>query len=297
MDGEIVSTIEQNKEKDVGVSLTPNPSHLLELAIQNKLDVGALKELMQMKKEWDAEIARKEYVIAMARFQSECPIIIKSVRGTVTKSGDLAYKFAPMDVILATKNEAGKAVKELIAENGFSYTFDIPITADTGVSVKMKINHIGGHEEISNSNMPFVEKTGVMSPPQVVGATRTYAIRYAFMNGFGIITGDEDNDAISTGYYEEFEKIVEKWKDTTYIRKVLGTITHKSAFRTFLIDLPTIEQTDRLLKIMSKIRLDEKKVWNDWQRHKPATAENMLKLLEAKAVTVEKVEVKNGNVS
>ena len=39
-------------------------------------------------------------------------------------------------------------------------------------------------------------KTAMMNAPQQTAATMTYAKRYAFCNAFGIMTGDEDTDAV-----------------------------------------------------------------------------------------------------
>jgi hypothetical protein len=42
-----------------------------------------------------------------------------------------------------------------------------------------------------------------MNDTQKVGAARTYAMRYAFCNAFGILTGDEDTDAVTASEVEE----------------------------------------------------------------------------------------------
>ena len=40
-----------------------------------------------------------------------------------------------------------------------------------GVEVAITVSHIQGHSKTSTVFMPFVSKTGVMSGPQVIGAT------------------------------------------------------------------------------------------------------------------------------
>ena len=64
-----------------------------------------------------------------------------------------------------------------------------------GVKVVCIVKHSAGHSESTSIQVPFGTKTNVMSAPQVVASSITFASRYAFKNAFGIMTGDEDNDA------------------------------------------------------------------------------------------------------
>src|SRR3990167_6037487 len=57
-----------------------------------------------------------------------------------------------------------------------------------------RVVHTLGHEEVSEIEVPLGNKTDIMSQSQVVAAASTFAKRYAFLNAFGIMTGDEDND-------------------------------------------------------------------------------------------------------
>lgn len=245
-----------------------NPDSLLERAIDGKLDITIIRELVLLKKQWDDEQARKAYVVAMGNFQRDCPIIIKSIDGGMTKTGQVAYKFAPMDVILSAKNKDGITVKDLIARCGFSYIFDTPITSEKGVEAKMTIRHKEGHAETSTSFMPFVEKTGVMSPPQVVGSTRSYAIRYAFMDGFGITTGGEDNDAQSRELLEsQFMDLVKDWESSAEIIAVADTIEANATYRDFLSKLPKQKDVERFIKCIEKVELiKQPKLWTMFEK-------------------------------
>jgi hypothetical protein len=64
-----------------------------------------------------------------------------------------------------------------------------------GVKVVCRVTHTAGHSEESPMQVPFGNKTDIMSNTQVTAAAQTFAKRYAFCNAFGILTGDEDNDA------------------------------------------------------------------------------------------------------
>lgn len=160
---------------------------LMQQAINNNVPVETLKELMAMRRELKAEAAKEAFHDAMMRFQGECPIIKKKKEGGKTKSGYVAYKYAPLESII-------KQVSSLILKHGFSYRFDESETEDGTVKVVCIVTHRDGHSEDSSMRSKLSTKTGVMSDPQQKAATVTYNKRYAFCNAFGIATGDDDID-------------------------------------------------------------------------------------------------------
>lgn len=156
-------------------------------AIENKVDVATMERLFALRKEVKAEIAKEAFDSSMATFQGDCPVIKKSKAGGQTNAGVVAYKYAPLDVIVSQ-------TKELIKKNGFSYAIQTE-TTEKGVMVTCQVKHELGHSESSSISVPFGVKTNVMSEPQKVAAALTFAKRYAFCNAFGILTGDDDTDA------------------------------------------------------------------------------------------------------
>lgn len=162
-------------------AIAENADSLLSQAIKAGASIDTLERLMALRKEMKAESAKEAFNEAMAAFQSECPVIIKS------KSVNGAYKFAPIDVIVSK-------VKDVIQKHGFRYMTTMEFSG-ANVKVICRVVHALGHEEISSFEAPLGTKTGVMSATQVVAAASTFAKRYAFLNAFGIMTGDEDNDA------------------------------------------------------------------------------------------------------
>ena len=140
---------------------------------------------MALRKEMLAEEAKKAFNSAMAAFQSECPVI-KKTKGVKTKTGAVAYKYAPIESVVVQ-------VKELIEKHGFRYTTTMQLN-EGRVKAFCRVVHTLGHEEISEMEVPLGNKTDIMSQSQVVAAASTFAKRYAFLNAFGIMTGDEDND-------------------------------------------------------------------------------------------------------
>jgi hypothetical protein len=170
---------------------------LISRAIDKGLSVEGLERLLAMRRELEAEKAKKAYDYAMANFQASCPTIVKT-KEVHTNTGALAYKYAPIESIVSQ-------VKNNLKENGFSYSTSMELLSD-GVRVSLKVTHIGGHSEVTEMTVPFGTKTGIMSNSQVVAAAQTFAKRYAFCNAFGILTGDEDTDGAHTNNKEEKEE-------------------------------------------------------------------------------------------
>lgn len=161
--------------------------NLIQQAIVHNTPVDTMERLLAMRRELKAEYAKEEFDKAMAKFQGECPTIKKTKAGGKTNSGSVAYWFAPLDVIV-------DQVKEPIERNGFSYLVRTETKAE-GVKVTVIVKHKAGHSEPTDVEIPLGTKTGVMSASQVTASALTFAKRYAFCNAFGILTGDDDDDA------------------------------------------------------------------------------------------------------
>lgn len=162
-----------------------NIDALINLAVTNNVNVETLERLMAMRDKLKNEWAREQYFLNMAAFQKECPTIKKN-KSVPTKSGKIAYRYAPLEQII-------KQVKPLLEKYGFSYTTKMELKPD-GVKVVVISQHRYGHIEETPMEVPFGTKTDIMSQTQVVAAATTFAKRYAFINAFGIMTADNDND-------------------------------------------------------------------------------------------------------
>jgi ERF superfamily len=111
-----------------------------------------------------------------------------SAKGVKTDSGELAYKYAPLEAIV-------EQVKGFLSKHGFSYSVDQPEAKPGYIKVAFTVKHSFGHSEVTSVALPLGNKTRIMSQTQVEAAALTFAKRYAFCNAFGILTGDEDTDA------------------------------------------------------------------------------------------------------
>lgn len=163
-----------------------SPQAIIEQAVAKGLSVEVIDKLLGWRREFMAEQAKVAFDRAMAAFQMECPTIKKD-KEVRNDSGKLLYKYAQIDSIV-------EQAKPFIGKNNLSYAFKTEITTER-VKVICTVKHAHGHSEPTDVDFPMGSKTGIMSAPQAVAATVTFAKRYAFCNAFGIMTGDEDTDA------------------------------------------------------------------------------------------------------
>lgn len=246
--------IKVEEVKSDALTINSAPLNLMQIAIQNNASIDVLERLMALKERFDANEARKAYIQAMANFQSKCPIIKRKKEGGKTKEGVVAYKYAPIEDMV-------EQTKELIAECGFSYFLNTPMQVERdgqkGIEVQLTISHIAGHSEVFTQFMPFVTKTGVMSDPQVLGATQSYAKRYVFANGFGIMTGEDDTDAVGDNLIEMLDNYINSNtlpdRIKLYLQMESGKITSRKVFEEWMMSLPTTEQITELWELITNI--------------------------------------------
>jgi len=168
----------------------PSFDVLISQAIDKNVPVETMEKLLAMRRELKAEAAKEAFFKALAGFQSECPVIVKSATGGSGQS--YTYQYAPLDVIV-------EQTKEFIQKHGFSYTIQARFEKDPPAQVAIcTIHHTAGHSQESEFRAP-IDATGNMNIIQKNASSLTYAKRYAFCNAFGILTGDEDDDAQGAG--------------------------------------------------------------------------------------------------
>lgn len=166
---------------DAEVPQRQEPMDLLRMAVQQgNVDVNTLERLMVVRKEVLAETAKREFFDALAAFQSECPIILRTRAGHENR-----YNYAPLERIV-------KEVTPYLTKHGFSHQEDA-VVDEKWVEAIVTVTHRGGHMEQKRFKVPAESKAG-MSPQQKYGAAMTYATRYAFCAAFGIRTADKDTD-------------------------------------------------------------------------------------------------------
>lgn len=148
-------------------------------------DPAKMRELLAMRKELEAEKAKKLFDQAMAAFQAECPVIEKTKAVMNKDKTSIRFKFAPLEEII-------RQVKPLLEKHGFSFAIKGDVLADKTVKA-VCIVKCSGHEEESGFQVP-IDPEGYMTLPQKFASALTFAKRYAFCNAFGIMTAEEDTN-------------------------------------------------------------------------------------------------------
>lgn len=162
-----------------------NPAVFMQQAIDKGLTPEVMEKFMNLYDRWESKKAKREFDLAMAAFQGECPVIVKE-KGVKNKDGSARYKYAPLDQIV-------KQTGKIIAKHGLSYTINATVEGQT-VKAEVVVTHEGGHSQPSSFMVPL-DNDSFMNAAQRFGSALTYAKRYAFCNAFGILTQDVDKDA------------------------------------------------------------------------------------------------------
>jgi len=150
--------------------------------------VAVIERLTVLKHAEEDRLAREDYFRALSALQADMPEIAKTKK-VHDKHGKYRYSFAPLDAIVAQ-------IKDVLKDHGFSYEIKTEQTTDSFTAICVS-HHIGGHSESTTFTVP-IDSEAYMSAPQKVGSARTFAMRYAFCDAFGILTSDADDDASST---------------------------------------------------------------------------------------------------
>lgn len=158
---------------------TTNPSHLLQIAVDQNADIDKLEKLMELQMRWQADQAKKAYVVAMANFRADCPVITKNRDAHNSKYADLAHTL--------------KLVQGLLSQNGLSHTWKTEQNENQLITVTCCVTHEQGHQECTSMSAN-PDDTGSKNSVQAIGSTTTYLQRYTLFAILGLASTDQDND-------------------------------------------------------------------------------------------------------
>lgn len=238
-------------DKLITANSPANPAQLLELAINKDLDIDKLRDLMQLQKEWKADLAREAFFSALTQFQSECPELRKSKKVSY-KAGSALVEYH-----YATLADITRQIRGPLKEAGMAYRWEIQDDMKD-IKVTCLITHVDGHTE-KTTMMANPDTTGSKNPIQARGSAIEYLKRYTLIGALGISTSDSDVDGsmpqldvdkLHKEYMEHYNKLIQidssftKWspdnwksertgktyqKAISEIRKKLAELTGKEA--------------------------------------------------------------------
>lgn len=169
---------------------------LIREAIAAKADPAQLRELLAVRREWEADEARKAFNKAIADFQRRAPIIEKA---------DKAYdkQYARMDRIW-------REIRPLLTELGLSVTWQVcELRADGLCHIEGQLRHRDGHGERLVRDVPMPELIKGQNRAQQAGSASTYAQRYGISAALGLVTGDDDDGHAAGGALVTAEQVNE----------------------------------------------------------------------------------------
>lgn len=153
------------------------PAQLLQVAMDQGADLDRLQKLMDMQIKWEENEARKAYVLAMSKFRSEVPTIVRNRAGHNSN-------YATLDNITAEVNP-------ILAKYGLSFAW-VTEQTDT-ITVHCDVTHEQGHKtRVSLTSPP--ETSGSKNAIQAIGSAVSYLQRYTLLSALGLATGEGDDD-------------------------------------------------------------------------------------------------------
>ena len=197
----------------------PSLLDIIDRASKEKVDVTTLKELWAMNLDWEANEARKAFVVAMNNFKAAPPTITKNKH---VQFGQTEYKHATLDHVC-------DAVIGTLSKHGISHRWKIE-QADAWIKVTCVLTHEQGHSE-ETTLLGAADNTGSKNSIQAIGSTVTYLQRYTLLAACGLAAANTDTDGKGEPAMDNLQERVE-WignaKDLDELKK-LFTVAYEEA--------------------------------------------------------------------
>jgi hypothetical protein len=180
-----VARIEQQDQLPQQVSSIDN---VLAAALrQDDVDLDRVERFLALKREYEADEARKAYVAAMAKFKAKPLTILKDKHVKFTKRDNTTTEYDH-----ATIGNVVRVICAGLGEEGFSHRWDTKQDASK-ITVTCVITHERGHSE-STALTASPDDSGGKNGIQSIASTVTYLQRYTLLAATGMATSDQDDD-------------------------------------------------------------------------------------------------------
>jgi hypothetical protein len=156
------------------------------MALTSNANIETLERLFTLQKDWEANEARKSFVMAMVGFKSE-PMVIEKRKlvSFDTSKGKTQYLHAELSDVVAV-------MVPVMARYGLSHRWSVE-QAEKGITVTCIVTHCQGHSEsVSMTARP--DDSGGKNAIQAIASAVSYLQRYTLLAAGGMATGGEDND-------------------------------------------------------------------------------------------------------
>jgi hypothetical protein len=184
---------------------------MIQHVVENGGDVEKLRELLTLKREFDADMARKAFHEAFAACQAEIPAVLRNKDNKQTQS-----RYADLAAIEAV-------AAPVIARHGLAVRF-FPVKSDMAehYGVDCIVSHRQGHSESYHADVPAdgagLKGNANKTATHAFGSTMSYGRRYLLCMIFNIATTDDDDGNaaakgsanISEGQYVELQGLIDQ---------------------------------------------------------------------------------------
>jgi len=182
----------EHKPESTAVAAPANPMQMLAVAVQQGMPTETIRELMQLKREWEADEARKMFNEAFSAFKAEAIVIVK---GTTIKDGPLKGKKH------ANLFDVVEAVTPKLSVHGLTIAWKLTKDEKDWMEVTCTLRHVGGHSEsVAMGAAPDLGPG--RNAIQARGSAKSYLERYTATAILGLAAKDDDDDGSGSGTAE-----------------------------------------------------------------------------------------------
>lgn len=174
------------KREETAVQSSDVLQKLLELAQRKDVDPATVQAYLEMHRQMRVEERKEAFDAAMSRLQARMPQMDKFGQAKNSKFA----KLEDIDIV----------IRPLLAEEGFSFSFDEESHTEKTVTFVAWLAHREGHREPKRLTVPLDvaaknrEGHSVRPAIQDAGSTVSYARRYLIKMHLNIIEKNEDTD-------------------------------------------------------------------------------------------------------
>lgn len=159
------------------------PMTMLQMAVSQGADLDKLEKLMQLQERWEANEARKAYVVAMNAFKANPPTIFKTKNVSFNTT---TYNHALLE-------NAAELIGAELTKHGLSFRWDCEQLEGGIVRVTCVLTHCQGHSE-RTALQAGLDQSGGKNNIQALGSTVSYLERYTLFAATGMAAKGMDDD-------------------------------------------------------------------------------------------------------
>lgn len=178
----------QEVHRPIAPAITP--MQMLQIAVERGAGLEQLDKLLSLQERWEANEARKAFVVAKAAFKAEAPSLSKNkhvgFKSRKQDATDTSYWHATLDHV-------AEQLSPVLSKNGLAYAWETQQSEGGLITVTCVLTHVMGHSE-RVSLRAGLDTSGNKNNIQAVGSTVTYLQRYTLLAITGMATTDQDND-------------------------------------------------------------------------------------------------------